>query len=163
MKNKKPEIVILVGNIGSGKSTLIKKIILKGFSHINISRDDLRYMIGAGKYRFDAKLESAIWKSELNIIVNFMKLQENIIIDGVGVYKKLRERYIKLAKEYNYSVTVIEMPRLSKKICVDRRMKNSHQQGSKKLWESIWDKFNDLYEEPTKKEGINKIIKVKEK
>lgn len=157
---KKPEILLLVGNIGSGKTTLCKKILKKGFSHICISRDDLRYMIGAGRYRFDLSLEKMIWKSELDTLKNFMILKQNIIVDEVGITKSMRKRYIDIAKKMNYSITIIELPRYSKKICVDRRMKDPHGQFNRRLWESIWDKFDILYESPSKKEGINKIIKV---
>jgi len=157
----KPEIVILVGNIGSGKTTLINKILKKGFSHVVISRDDLRYMIGAGRYRFDRRIEPIIWKSEEDLVKNFMIAKENIIVDEVGISKLLRKRYIKLAKKFGYTITVIEMPKYSKRVCVNRRMKNPHQQDDKKLWESIWEKFDNWYEKPTKKEGINKIIRIK--
>jgi predicted kinase len=158
----KSEIILLVGNIGSGKSTLIRKIINKEFSHVVISRDDLRYMIGAGKYRFDLNLEPAIWNSELKIIESFMDFGDtapNLIIDEVGINKKMRKRYIDLAKKRGYTITVIEMPRYSKRKCVNRRMKDPHGQFDRKLWESVWEKFNKLYEKPSKKEGINKIIR----
>lgn len=156
---KKPEIVILVGNIGSGKSTLAKKLIKKGFSHIITSRDALRYMIGGGKYKFDLNLEPAIWQSELEIIKQFMKLKVNLLIDEVGINKSMRQRYIKLAKKYNYTITVIEMSHYSKRKCVNRRMKDPHGQFDRKIWEGVWDKFDKLYERPSKKEGIDKIIR----
>ena len=156
---RKPEMVLLVGNIGSGKTTLIKKIIKKGFSHIVISRDDLRYMIGAGRYRFDVNLEKAIWASELDILKRFMILQQNIIVDEVGITKLIRKRYIDLANYWGYNIIVIEMPQYSKRKCVNRRMKNPHGQPDRKIWEQVWDKFNAVYESPSKKEGINKIIK----
>lgn len=156
----KPEIILLVGNIGTGKTTLAKRIIKKGFSHIVISRDALRYMIGADKYRFDPEIEPAIWASELNILINFMELGQNIIVDEVGISKSIRKRYINIAKNFKYSITVIEMPKLSKKIAVNRRMKNPHQQKDRKLWESIWDKFNSIYEAPSCKEGIHSIIRL---
>lgn len=87
---KKPTITILVGNIGSGKTTYIKQLISRKFKSapVVISRDDLRYMIGAGTYRFDPMLENAVWKTEHKMVSNFMKLKTNIIIDEVGVSKK---------------------------------------------------------------------------
>ncbi len=79
-----------------------------------------------------------------------------------GCQKEIRRRYIDIAKIYEYTITVIEMPQYSKKKCVNRRMKNPHGQPNRKLWESVWNKFNNLYEKPTKKEGIDKIIEVGE-
>ncbi len=69
---KKPEIIILVGNIGSGKTTLAKKYAKKGY--VIIARDDLRYNIGAGQYVFDRKLEKAIWQTEIDMVYNFLQL-----------------------------------------------------------------------------------------
>ena len=155
---KQPEIILLVGNIGSGKTTYIKKKINKKFSHIVVSRDALRYMIGAGKYRFDLNIESAIWQSELNIIENFMQLHQNIIVDEIGINRSLRNRYVKLAKKFGYKVIVIQMPIFSMRKSVNRRMKDPHGQPSRKLWESVWKKFDNMYEAPSKKEGIDKII-----
>ncbi len=40
-------------------------------------------------------------------------------------------------------------------------MNNPHQQDDRKLWENIWDGFNAKYQSPTKKEGFDRIIKVK--
>jgi len=157
----KPEIVLLVGNIGSGKTTLVKRILSKGFSHVVISRDALRYMIGAGRYRFDSNIESAIWDSELNIVKNFMNLKQNLLIDEVGLSKSMRKRYIDLAKQFDYDVTVIELPKFSKRVSVNHRMKDPHQCPDRKLWEGVWEKFDKLYERPTKSEGFAKIIRRK--
>jgi predicted kinase len=158
---KKPEIIILVGNIGSGKTTYARQIIEEQrFSYVVIARDALRYMIGAGKYRYDTSIEKAIFATERDCVINFMKLRQNILIDEIGMSKKLRKRYIDLAKRHKYFVTVIEMPKLSKKTCVDRRMKDPHDTLNRGLWCSVWDKFNALYESPSLTEGIDKIIKL---
>ena len=153
------EFIIMIGNIGTGKSTYIKKLIKKRY--VVISRDKLRYMIGNGKYIFNLKLEPAIWKAELKIIEEFMKLRVNIIVDEVGVSESQRRRYFPLTKKYGYKNIAIIMPKLSMKECVDRRMNNPHQQYDRKLWETIWIKFNNLYTRPSKKEGFNKIIQIK--
>jgi hypothetical protein len=50
------------------------------------------------------------------------------------------------------------MPMLDKKTCVDRRMNNPHDTPDRAVWESVWDKFNRLYQKPELKEGIDKII-----
>lgn len=157
---KRPELIILVGNIGTGKSTLTKEYVKKGY--IVIARDALRYNIGAGKYIFDPQLEPAIWKTELEMFKSFIKLGVNVIIDEVGINKSIRARYIKEVKlpwYPPYKITCIEMPKLSKNELVDRRMKDPHGQPDRKIWEQVWAKFDAMYEEPTKEEGIDKIIR----
>jgi len=158
MKNyKKPTLVILVGNIGSGKSTLCSEYAQKG--SIIVSRDSLRYMIGNGRYRFDPKLETAIWSSELHLVEEFMKLRVNLVADEVGLTPRMRQRYLRLAKLYHYTPIAVILPRLPMKQSVDRRMKNPHGQPDRQLWEMVWKKFDIVYEEPTLDEGFKKIIR----
>lgn len=156
MNNK--EIIILVGNIGSGKTTKTKELVEKGY--VIISRDSLRYMIGSGQYIFNEDLEPAIWHSELKIVKEFMLLNSNIIVDETGMTKTERARYINLAQKYDYKVVVMLFPKLSMEESVNRRMNNPHGQPDRKLWENVWKKFNQRYEEPTFEEGIHEIRRI---
>ena len=156
-KNK--EVIILVGNIGSGKSTLTKKFQQKDY--IVIARDQIRYAIGGGNYIFDLNYEPIIWEVELYMFTRFLELGINIVVDEVGINKKQRARYILLAKQFKYKVKLIEMPKLTMQEAVNRRMNDTHHQPDRKIWEQVWKKFNRLYEKPTKKEGIDKIVRLK--
>ena len=146
------KLVILIGNIGNGKSTLAKEYAKKGY--VIICRDALRYMIGGGDYIFNPKLEPAIIAGAVDITRWFMELGVNIIIDEVNVSKKYREHYLELAKENGYKSFAVVLPRLSKKESVDRRMNNSHGIQTRKIWEDVWNKFNDRYEYPSKEEAL---------
>jgi len=156
MKNK-PEIILLVGNIGSGKSTLTNNLTN---NHVIISKDALRYMIGNGAYVYDINLESAIHQSATDMVGNFMKLKKNIVIDETNMIERIRNIYISLAIKYHYKVIAMIMPKISKEEAIKRRTKNPHGKFDKGTWEYIWNKFNIMYEEPTKSEGIDKIIKL---
>ena len=81
----KKEVVILVGNIGTGKTTIAKKYIKYGY--IAIARDYLRYSIGLGQYIFNINYESIIWKTETYMYKKFVDLGVNIIVDEVGMNK----------------------------------------------------------------------------
>ena len=155
----KKEIIILVGNIGTGKTTIAKE--LKKDGYIIIARDMLRYAIGGGEYIFNYYYEPTIWSTELYMFKKFTELGVSMIIDEVGMNRTQRARYIQYAKTYGYMVTVMEMPKLTMKEAVDRRLKNPHCQPDRKLWEQIWKKFNKMYEKPTKKEGIDIIVRAK--
>lgn len=156
---KKPEIIIMCGNIGTGKTNLVKEYAEKGY--VVIARDDLRYDIGGGIYIFNRDLEPAIWQTEIDMLYNFMKLGVNIIVDEVGISKQMRERYLKMinANFPNYKKICIEMPKLSMKVAVNRRMKDPHGCPNRTLWTGVWQYFDKLYEKPTKKEGWDKIIR----
>lgn len=153
------ELILLVGNIGSGKSTYAKQYRDKGY--ILIARDRLRYAIGGGKYIFNREYEPVIWKTELYLYRKFVDLGENIVVDKVGISEKRRRRYISYAKKKDYKVICVEMPRLDMKTCVNRRMKDPHGQYNRKLWEKIWKGFDSIYEIPNLDEGFDEIRRLK--
>jgi predicted kinase len=155
-----PNCIIVTGNIGSGKTTLSKKYVDEGY--VIISRDQLRYGIGNGKYVFKRNYEQLIHKIEIFMLKEFIKLGVNIFVDTVGVTRYLRKSYIKILRKYpNYKIISIELPRYSIQTCVARRLKNPHGQPDKSLWESVWKKFDIAYETPSKDEGFFTVIRLR--
>jgi predicted kinase len=154
----RPELIILIGNIGSGKSTYCKKYQEQGC--VIIARDQLRYGIGNGKYVFNYDYEPIIWDVEHHMFRRFLDLGVDIVIDEVGISKKMRERYIPYAKALGYKIIALELPRFSMEEAVARRMTNPHGQDDANLWKQVWTKFDNQYEAPTKEEGFDEIIRL---
>lgn len=148
------EIVILIGNIGTGKSTYTKKLCLMGY--YAISRDAIRYMVGGGNYRFEPDYEPIIFKSEIDIVENYMKCGLPIAVDEVGISKSKRAIYINLAKVYGYKVKVIVMPKLNLTKTLKRKKVVTHGQDAE-VWATVYKRFNSEYEKPQKTEGIDEI------
>src|SRR4030042_1637588 len=98
----KKQMVILIGNIGEGKTTYCNKLVDKGF--IAVSKDSLRYMIGNGNYLFDRRVEPTVKASAQNILSNFVKLGVNIVVDDCNVYRALRRYPLILGKRAGYKV-----------------------------------------------------------
>lgn len=96
------------------------------------------------------------------ILLNvFLKQELNIVCDETNVSEYMREPLIALGKKYDYKIIAIELPQLSKTKAVARRMKNPHGQFDKKVWNSVWEQFDSVYESPSKDEGIDKILRIK--
>jgi predicted kinase len=152
--------IILIGNIGSGKTTIAQKLVKKGF--IVVSRDSLRYGLGAGKYIFNQKYEKAIKKATFYLFSKLLDTGVNIIVDEVNFSKETRKRYIRKAKQKEYQVIGIIMPIIPREECINRRMKNPHGQPNRRTWRYVWDMFNSIYDEPTLKEGFKKLIRKKQ-
>ncbi len=159
-KEGRMNLYILVGNISTGKSTFVKHFLQRHPKVVCISRDALRYMIGGGEYIFNENLEWSIFDAELYIIESFMKSGLDVIIDEVSISKKMRAAYINLAKGYNYSTIALIIPKISKQLCVDRRMKDSDRGTPREVWEDVWDKFNNQFETPTIEEGFDKTLTI---
>lgn len=152
---------ILIGNIGSGKSTYIRNNLSTG---VVINKDSIRYGLGGGKYLFDLNLEPIVHSTSIYLT---RKLCENetpiLILDETNVIRKGRKSFIKIAKEYGYKVIALNFPYLEKKEAVDRRMTNPHDQPDRKIWEGVWSKFNRQYQEPFLTEGYDEIIQISKK
>lgn len=161
MVEERPKFYIMVGNIGSGKSTYIKNNMKDATV---ISKDSLRYAIGGGNYIFDPKLEPVIHNTSVYMVDQFchQKKVQSIVLDETNVQAKNRKQFINLAKEHGYDVIAVVFPNFPKDVAVNRRLTNPHCQPDRELWESVWDKFNNRYKHPTLEEGFHCIINVEE-
>ena len=155
----KPKLIIMVGNVGSGKSTCVKKLVKKGY--VVVSKDGVRYSIGSGKYIFDMSLEKSIHKSTLTLCEGFLAVGKSVIIDETNMNKKIRKCYLRLANLYNYTKEAVIMPKLPMKESVKRRLKSNHGNTPKKVWEEVFQRKQDAYEKPTIKEGFDIIVELK--
>jgi predicted kinase len=156
---KVKELILMVGNIGSGKTTWILRH-RKGHQVV-MSRDELRYMFGCGDYLFDFDLEGIVKKSTRFIITNLIKNGFSLIVDSTSVSRKQRKELFQFAKKNGYKTTAVVMPKFTMKECVDQRIVNPHGTAKRDVWEKVWQKFDAAYQEVTKDEGVDKIIHVK--
>jgi len=148
-------IIVMIGNIGSGKSTVVETFVNKhGF--LRISRDAFRYMLN--NYVWKSELEHYVWELERFAAEILMEAKLNIIVDEVGVSKRLRLSYIMFAKEYGYTIAAYVMPRLSKEESIKRRLQKPHGNQDAKMWEEVWERFDKTYEDPSFEEGFDTII-----
>ena len=162
MEYEKPTLVILVSNIACGKSTAARKLHEVGYYVISL--DGFRRMIGGGEYVFDSVIEEEFYQPEEFFLKWLMKKKVNIVVDDAkNVNSGFRKRFIDISKRNKYNIIVIELPRFSKKKCVDARMRNPHGYYQRNVWEETWDKFNRWYQEPVLEEGIKGIIRFKDR
>ena len=155
---RKPEFIIMVGNIGAGKSTLVKEFVELGYRVI--SKDAIRYMLGGGKYIFDLELERAVDEITKNAVIDLTYRGYNVVIDETNMDSLERGdylHYIHENKNQTYEKTAIVFPRLSKEESVKRRLQSNHGDTPKEVWEGVWEIKNKAYQVPTKEEGFDTI------
>lgn len=162
----KPRLIIMIGNIVSGKTTWIKQNRMVERSYIVLSKDDMRRMLGAGKYLYDEKLESIIHESLISMLHHFMRENIDIILDETNMDKVTRSHYLFLTKHgYDYETVAVVIPNPSKQEIIERIR---HRQNkiewaltSEEVWKEVWERKNDKFEMPTKEEGFDEIWEIK--
>lgn len=152
----KKELVILVGNVGNGKSTLCKQLADGGY--FIISKDDFRYSLGAGTYIFNINSEDAIHSASLKLMRDLMVQGFPLAIDETNMDIATRTEYIYFAKLYNYKTKAIILPKLSKEESVKRRLSSNHGNTTKDVWEEVWERKNEMFQEPSIQEGFDEVI-----
>ena len=149
------ELQILVGNIGAGKTTYCKQKTREGY--VIISKDDIRYSIGAGTYTFNFDYEPAINLIILMMVIDFMAIGVPVIIDETNMNKASRYYYLQFANIYKYKKIAVIFKKLSMKESVARRLNKNHGETTEEVWKEVWERFNFIYEAPTKEEGFDII------
>lgn len=112
-----PEIIVMCGLPGSGKSTWVKNFIIKyhkilksSKNIIVLSRDSIREELFGSRDDMEHEKEvSELFEKRLRAA---LLERASIIIDNTNIKFKTRERYRKLADEYGYSyfIKYIERP-----------------------------------------------------
>jgi len=136
IQEQEKEMVILVGQPAIGKSTFTK---LYYPNYVRINKDT---------EKTDSK---CLTKTKLALIKN-----KSVIIDNTNPSKKTREKYLELAKEYNYQVKIYILN--SDKELLDHLnyYRTQSSRGKIKIIPEIaYKMFNSKYEEPTNSELAN--------
>jgi len=161
-----PNVYILIGNIGSGKTYWARRKVFKGA--IYISNDAITDMMHMGDYtRYDPELSSTYHRIEDTLLEDSLLNQDrDIIIDRTNMSRAKRKRFICLINCYinvREGKSNIEWKKIAVVFnsdiitCLHRRSKNSKGITERK-WAEIYNKFADEFESPTLDEGFDDII-----
>lgn len=139
--NNQPELVILVGLPGSGKSTMAHEQYPK-YEYINQDTLGSREVV--------------------NMFFNrAINEKMNIVLDRCNINKSQRRPFIRAAKNAGYKVRC-NILTVSKDICIERVINRKDHQTIKNLTvEKVKDivyNFAKSYEEPSNEEGIDTLV-----
>jgi predicted kinase len=109
---KKYDIVLILGNYGSGKSQVAREYF---HERKRINRHEIRHHLkemtqhGAdwNADDWDEELEGLIKHVEYDVIVHFLERNEKIIIDNTSLTVRSRKRYIDYARKFHKSIACI--------------------------------------------------------
>jgi bifunctional polynucleotide phosphatase/kinase len=131
-----PEIIIMMGYPGSGKSTIAKEI-CQNENYIYIEGD---------VYKTSAKM--------IKTALPHIKEKKSIVFDATHSSCKKRKEYIELAQKYNYDVMCIHVA-TSMEIAYKRNKLRPDEKQVPKIAYSVYTKH---YETPTENEGFRLVV-----
>jgi predicted kinase len=154
-EQKEKEIVIAVGLPASGKSTYIKR---NYKNHIVVSND-----IIVDKYAVQNKIDyneaferigkSKIIQLGMKDFKKALKTGKNIILDNTNLTKSIRKQYLDLSEGYKKIALIFKIGKKE----MQKRLKGRE---GKTIPDEVIEKMERSYEEPTKLEGFDEMIKI---
>lgn len=155
---------VFIGNIGSGKSILARKLAYQGSVVFNM--DAFQQMIAGGEYgAYDVAKKDIYQEAENLTIRKALEAGLSVVVDRTNMDRKRRERFINIGKEFGARIAAYHWgpgnryldggANLSPNIA--RRMKNPR--GIPKgQWQAVFDAMQRAYEPPSLEEGFDEII-----
>ncbi len=158
----KTKLYIMVGNVGSGKSTWIKKFLAncEDEKWVVVSKDAIRWMLGGGdKYLFDPDcLEKFIDAQTKEMIRSLIRNSVNVIVDETNEDVLSRRSILDLVPP-GVETTAVCMAFVPKEESLRRKSNVDANYGyGSKVWCDVWDKKKAQSTEPTTDEGFDKLL-----
>lgn len=154
-------IKLLVGMIGSGKSTWCRKAALNG--DLVVNDDAIVSMLHGDQYTLYNKKLKPLYKSiESHIVHIAVVMGKNVVIDrGVNVQISARKRFIALAKSLDVKIIAVIFPKQTAQEHATRRFNNDPRGHTLEYWLNVAREHLDVYQKPTLEEGFDAIKVVK--
>ncbi|MFW6273045.1 MAG: AAA family ATPase [bacterium] len=155
--DEKPIVTIMVGNIGQGKSTLVRKLINMNPNTVVINKDSLLESICGCYGRYDSNKIRFYDKAERVVMESALESKYNVIVDRLNINKEQRSDFVKIAQKYGAKLVAFDFGAGSEEGLERRKKKNRGV--PEKTWEEVFKVTKENYEAPTKEEGFNEILK----
>jgi predicted kinase len=151
------DIVLVVGNYGSGKSQLARDHFR---DRKRIDRHEIRHhlkeMTEHGQRwtpgDWDEDLEGLVKHIEYDLIVHFLERNEKIIVDNTSLTRDSRKRYVEYARKFHKSIACIFLNRDSTTLLEQNRKREFS------VPESLIVQLLARTEEPSRDEGFERVI-----
>ncbi len=153
MNNK--ELIIAIGNIGTGKSLIARKYALRGYQVVN--RDSLEIMLDGGECGHLQVLPRHLYASiEKAVLHELFETECPVFLNRTCINHTAREKYLTMAKEYGYKAIAIDFGP-GGKATLQRRIEDNKSIPIE-VWERVHKHFKTLYKPADPKEGFDEII-----
>lgn len=155
------KIILMVGNVGSGKSTYARRL-AEDKNTIIVNMDDIQAMLHGRYNAYDPNLKPLYYAMEECVLYNAKLRDCDVVVDRTSMDRKTRARFVELARKLGVEIEAHVMAETNKDILVCRRMNSDSRGISQDKWRDVIDRLEASYEEPTPSEGFKTIAYVPE-
>lgn len=148
MQTNKPSVTIMVGIVGSGKSTHAKKLLAANPKLIRINRDALRKMALGGR-EWNPKAEKVILRSAQATVDIALSTGWSIIVDDTNTTTKQRKVWIDIAQLLEAPLHIIHMTETKNNL--EYRMKDPRGETEDK-WRMVISGMKNRFQDLTERE-----------
>lgn len=156
MEEKQPELVIMVGLPGSGKSTIINQ---RYANHTVVSSDDIIEKAAAEQgLTYDEAFKDNIGRATMGMKIAFkdaVEKNEDIVWDQTNLSKKKRRGILQQIPKHYRTVAVVFI--LPEKVRAERAAGRT----GKSIPDHVMKSMTKNYNPVTKDEGFDKIIEIR--
>lgn len=151
------ELTLLVGNVGTGKSTYTKTYMkTRQKNTVVVDTDSIIKMFGGtGEYNFDKDKRNLCRQTKIAIIKTALNMGYNVVLDTTNMSKEMRTPYIDIAKELNTRVSAVDFGPGSYESL--KRRQSEGRGVTKEQWEVVHNLFVSQYQPPQLSEGFTTI------
>lgn len=152
----RPIMFILSGSIGTGKSTLTRKLV-NIYNATVINKDSLLQSISGDVYgKYDSNKIELYDKAEETIVRTALEMKQCVVIDRLNYNKAERKKFIDIAKEFSVPIIAYDFGKGTEETLA-RRKKNSRGVPAI-VWDELYKLVQENYETPSVEEGILKVL-----
>lgn len=154
---RKGRMILLVGQIASGKTTLAREYAKMGAAIV--SEDAIVEAVHAGDYSAYRERHKPIYKAvENTIVLTALALGRLVVIDRTNLSKASRARFIALARSLDCDVDAIVFPLGAAALHAQRRADSDSRGLTFTTWLRVAERKEKEIEWPTAEEGLVHII-----
>lgn len=158
-RSSKPSVTVLVGMVGSGKTTLAREIAQNDPGTVYISNDEIVNLLHGGDYTaYEPALRPLYKQVEQHMVAAALAQGCNVVIDRTNLTRQQRRRFIALAETFGAkSIVALVMPCPPNEDLLENRMKEPRGY-SREHWANVIAQHHQQAEAVTIEEGFTDII-----
>lgn len=152
-----PTVLLFIGPICSGKSTLAKEAAKKGLIVIN---DDAVVMAcHAGVYSLYSKKLKPLYKSiEMSMLATALSMGRSVVIDRPNMGAASRARFVATAKAFDARLTAVLFPNAGPEVHAAKRFLSDARGLPIEHWVAAARRHQSMWNPPTREEGFDLIV-----